>query len=88
MLSSYYKKTYYNFIKNIDVKDRSISILVFLELRFLEFIFLNIVFREFIRNLIDHEIRKNVNRNIIQINRFLFKIYNLTKETRRNNFEI
>ena len=63
LLSIYYKKTY-NFIKNVNIKNRSISISIFFELNFLKSIFLNIVLRAFIRELINHEIYKKIIRDI------------------------
>ena len=72
----------------MNVKDRSISTLIFLELNFLKSIFLNIIFRAFIRKLTNFEIYKKIIRNIIQIDHFLFKIYNLIEKARRNNFKI
>ena len=72
----------------MSVKDRSISTLTFFELNFLKSIFLNIVLRAFIRKLINHEIYKKIIRDITQVDRFLFEIYNFIEKARRSNLEI
>lgn len=72
----------------MSVKDRLISTSILLELSFLKLIFLNIVLRAFIRNLINYKIRKKIIYDMTQIDRFLFEIYNFTKNIYRNNFEI
>ena len=72
----------------MSVKNRLISTSTFFEFNSLKSTFLNIILRAFIRKLTNFEIYKKVIRNITQINYFLFKIYNLTKKARQNNFEI
>ena len=54
----------------------------------LESAMLNIIFKFFIRNIDDHEIRKKVIQNIIIINRFLRFVYNFIKEIKRINVKI
>lgn len=62
-----YYKIIYNLIKDVSVKDRLISTSVFFEFNSLKSIFLNIILRAFIRDLIDFEIRKKVIKSITQI---------------------
>ena len=83
----YYKKTC-NFIKNINIKNRFISILIFSKFNFFKSIFLNIIFRVFIRGFINYEIQKKITRDIIFSNRLLFIIYILIKKIRRIKIEI
>ena len=86
LLSAYYKRIC-NFIKDINVKNKFISISV-IAFSLLEFAMLDIILKFFIRNIDDHEIRKKVIKNIIIIDRFFRFVYNLAKEARRINVKI
>ena len=72
----------------MNVKNHSISISIFFEFNSLKSIFLNIVFRAFIRDLIDFEIRKKIIRDMTQIDYSLLEIYNFVEKARRNNLKI
>ena len=51
-------------MKNINIKNSLILILIFLKFNSLKSIFLNIIFRAFIRDLINFKIRKKIIRDI------------------------
>ena len=86
MLFVYYKRTY-NFIKDVNVKNKLISIFA-TTFFLLESTMLNIILRFFIRDIDDYEIRKEVIRDMIITNRFLRFVYNFVEKTRRINVKI
>ena len=83
---AYYKRIY-NFIKFLNVKNKSISTFTIILFLF-ESTMLDIILRFFIRNIDDYNIRKEVTRDMVIINRFLRFVYNLIEEAKRINIKI
>ena len=85
-LSIYYKRIY-NFIKDVNVKNKLISMFITI-FSLLESAMLDFILRFFIRNIDDYKIRKEVTRDMTVIDRFLYFVYNLAEEAKRINMKI
>ena len=71
----------------MNVKNKLISVFVTVFFLF-ESTMLDIILRFFIRDIDNYEIRKKVIKSITVIDRSLFFVYNLIKETKRINVKI
>ena len=74
-------------MKDVSAKNKFISIFT-AAFSLFESTMLDIIFRFFIRNIDDYEIRKKVIRNMIVIDRFFRFVYNLVEKARRINVKI
>lgn len=74
-------------MQRVNARDRQLSFENIM-LSSLKFVMLNTILKIFIEGIFDLEIRKEVTREMIIVNRFFKMIYQLTKEIRRINIKI
>ena len=74
-------------MKDVNVKNKFVSMFAIIYILF-EFVMFNIIFKFFIQNINNYEIRKKVICDIIIINRFFHFVYNFIEKIRRINIKI
>lgn len=86
-LINYYKRVY-NLMQRVDIKNRFVIIQITISFFTLEITMFNIIFRTFLKSLNDHNIRKEVIRDITSIDRLFRIIYNFAEKARKINLKI
>lgn len=81
-LSTYYKRTMNLFIR-VNDKDRSRKFIEVILLSSLKVIMLNIVMRFFVRDLRNSNVRKNILKELMFLNKFLLNLYIIIKKFKR-----
>lgn len=67
-------------MKRINVRDRLVLIIIIITFfTFMKFTILKIIIKTFIRNLNDEDVQLKITEKLITLNKFLRKVYVLTK---------